>query len=236
MSTLTTLAEIRRALELLSAAERTALCQWLQDPSELTYRSHNVEEPRAAYATLPQYMSCEEFLEFQARSPVPYEYVNGVIRAMSSPSIAHGLVTQNIFRAIDSRLRPGLCEAFCVGLDLRLRPGEDDLIYIPDVFVSCDRKEWHEKWIPNPKLVVEVLSPSTQHIDRREKAVNYRRVASLEEYVIAAQTRPELTIYRRTGSWLPEIVTGPGAVVELRSLGLSLPLTEVYKEVFSAQS
>ena len=116
---------------------------------------------------------------------------------------------------------------------MSLTLGHDEIVYHPDLFVSCDQSAWDERWIPNPKFVVEVLSPSTQHLDRREKAANYRRVASLDEYVIASQKRPELTIHRRAEHWQPDVVVGPRAVAEFRSLGMSVPLADIYEGVFS---
>jgi Uma2 family endonuclease len=98
--------------------------------------------------------------------------------------------------------------------------------------VSCDRDAWDKYGIPNPKFVLEVLSPSTQQIDRKEKAVNYRRVPSMEEYVIASQKQAELTIYRRAARWLPEIVSGLHAMGDFRSLGVSVSLAEIYEDVF----
>lgn len=224
-----TLAEIRQALSQLSRVDRAALAAWLQDTSEL---GHKVEEANPAYQpALPTYMTPEEFFDLEERSPVPYEYVNGVIRAMLGPSLAHCRITQNLFVAVKSRLGTGPCEAFCTGLSLRLWLGDDKIIYKPDLFVSCEPQAWNDRWIPNPKLVVEVLSPSTQHIDRREKAVNYRRVPSLEEYVLISQKRAELTIYRRGEHWLPEVVCGLSATAELRSLGLSVRLAEIFDRV-----
>lgn len=219
--------EIRDSLTRLSEAERDAMITWL-----LRQSTGRVEEAQPDYATrLPELMTLEEFLEFQEQSPIRYEFINGIIRQVSGPTVAHGVVAQNIFRAVDSHLRKGPCHAFINGCDVKLTPGTDQIVYVPDVFVSCDRSVWDEKWIPNPKFVVEVLSPSTAQIDRKEKAFNYRRVPSMEEYVIASQKRAELTIYRRASRWLPEIVSGMGAIVEFRSLGLSLPLSVIYEDV-----
>src|SRR5262249_47486853 len=151
---------------------------------------------------------------------------------VSAPSVTHCLVAQNIFRVVDSHLRPGPCVPFVAGGEVNLSLGPDKIVYKTDIFVSCDKKPWHEKWIPNPRFVVEVLSPSTQQIDRKEKAVNYRRVPSMEEYVIASQKRAELIVYRRVAHWLPEIVSGDRAVAEFRSLGVSVPLSAIYEDVF----
>ena len=230
-------AEIRYALARLNEAERREIIAWLERLDERVYGADRVEEPRATYATsFPEYMTREEFLEFQERSVTAYEYVNGVIRAMSGPSVAHCLVTQNIFVALQSHLRGKPCQPFCTGGQVNLTLGEDEIVYHPDVYVSCDRSAWDQKWIPNPTFVVEVLSPSTQHIDRREKAANYRRVVSLDEYVIASQKRAELMIFRRAEHWQPDVVTGPRAVAQFRSLGLSVPLAEIYEGVFFAST
>jgi Uma2 family endonuclease len=227
-------AEIRYALARLNDAERKEIIAWLERCTERLYGADRVEEPKAAYlAPFVDYMTREEFLEFQERSPISYEYVNGVIRAMSGPSVAHCLISQNIFLALQSHLRGKPCQPFCTGMQVNLTLGKDEIVYEPDVSVSCDRSAWDKKWIPNPKLVVEVLSPSTQHVDRREKAVNYRRVVSLDEYVMASQKRPELTILRRAEHWQPDVVIGPRAVAEFRSLDLSVPLADIYEGIFS---
>jgi len=219
--------EIRQSLTRLSAAERDAMITWL-----LRQRPDRIEEAHPAYTTpLPELMTLEEFLEFQQESPIRYEFVNGIIRPVGGPTVAHGIVAQNIFRAIDSHLRKGPCHAFISTCDVKLTPGTDEIVYVPDVFVSCDRTVWDEKWIPNPKFVVEVLSPSTAQIDRKEKAATYRRVSSVEEYVIASQKCAELTIYRRAARWLPELVSGMEAIAEFRSLGVSVPLAVIYEEV-----
>ena len=225
--------ELRRELARLDESERRAIISWLSRQNEMIYGADRIEEARPQYATpLPELMSLEEFFEFQEYSPIPYEYVNGIIRAVSAPSVAHCLVAQNIFRAIDSHLRPGPCVPFIAGGEVNLSLGTDKIVYKPDIFVSCDKSLWHDRWVPNPRFIAEVLSPSTQQIDRKEKAVNYRRVPSIEEYVVASQKRAELIIYRRVAHWLPEIVSGDRAVAEFRSLGVSVPLSAIYEDVF----
>jgi Uma2 family endonuclease len=225
--------DLRQALTRLNESERHAIMSWLMRQNERVYGADRVEEPHPAYATpLPEYMTLEEFMEFQEHSPIPYEFVNGIIRQICAPSVPHCRVVQNIFRAIDPQLRKGPCEPFCTGGQVNLSLGTDQIIYRPDLFVSCDRDPWDKNGIPNPKFVVEVLSPSTQQIDRKEKAASYRRVPSLDEYVIASQKRAELIVYRRAAHWLPEIVSGPRAVAEFRSLGASVALAEIYEDVF----
>jgi len=216
----------------LKPAERQQLLLYIQRSGELSpLPTGAVEEPRPAYGALLKYMTLDEFFEFQERTPITYEYINGIIRAMSGPSVAHCLITQNIFSVIRARLRGGPCEAFCTGGQLQLTFGKDEIIYHPDVYVSCDRKAWSEKSVVNPRFVVEVLSPSTQHIDRREKLVNYCRLISLQEYVIVSQRRAELEIYRRENNWRQDVIDAPGAVAEFRSLDVTVALADIYDGV-----
>jgi Uma2 family endonuclease len=83
--------------------------------------------------------------------------------------------------------------------------------------------------VRNPKLVVEILSPSTKHIDRREKAMTYRRIASVEEYVLVAQDELEVIVQRRAENWRPQSCAAREAMVEFRSIGLSVPLAQIYE-------
>jgi Uma2 family endonuclease len=215
----------------LSDGERAELLSYLRRSSEGRCRTDVVEEPRPAYGAAVRLMTPEEFFELRERGSVDYEYVNGVIRAMNGPSVAHCLITQNIFRAVDARLHGGPCQTFSSGCQLKLTPGDDKLVYLPDLLVSCDRSAWNEQWIPNPKFVVEVLSPSTQHIDRREKLLNYRRVPSIEEYVIASQKRAEVEIYSRAENWRRQVFDTFDAIAEFRSVDVRLPLHAIYEGV-----
>jgi Uma2 family endonuclease len=236
-------AEIRYSLAQLNDVERRDIIAWLERFGERSHgfdRVEEPEEPRSAYGApfpehpSPEYMTRDEFLDFQEQSFTPFEFINGIIRPMSGPSVAHCLITQNIHRVLDTRLRGGPCQSFCTGGEINLTLGDDEIVYHPDVYVSCDRSVWDPRWIPNPKFVVEVLSPSTQDIDSREKAVNYRRVESLDEYVIASQKRPEVTIYRRADRWRPDISVGLRAEAEFRSFGVSVSLAEIYEGVVFA--
>jgi Uma2 family endonuclease len=253
-------AEIRYSLAQLSDVERKDIIAWLERFGERIhgFGMHGFEsvedsdgrrpasgvhftesvslESSSSRPANPEYMTREEFLDFQEQSFTPFEFVNGIIRPMSGPSVAHCLITQNIHRVLDARLRGGPCQSFCTGGEINLTLGDDEIVYHPDVYVSCDRSVWDPRWIPNPKFVVEVLSPSTQDIDSREKAVNYRRVDSLDEYVIASQRRPEVTIYRRADRWRPAVSVGLRAEAEFRSFGVSVSLAEIYEGVVFAET
>ncbi len=177
-------------------------------------------------------MTEEEYLEFEENSPMRHEYVNGAVYAMSGASLAHNRIVSRLHFALRRRLRGGPCEVFIQDLKLKLAPGSDKFWYYPDLMVSCDRAGWYEKWVTNPRLVIEVLSASTKHIDRREKATTYRRIDTIDEYVIVAQHSRQLTIQRREANWVPQVVSGPEAIAEFRSLSASVPLAEIYENIF----
>jgi Uma2 family endonuclease len=79
--------------------------------------------------------------------------------------------------------------------------------------------------------VIEVLSPSTESIDRREKFLNYRRIETLEEYVLVDQDKMEVTVYRRAKQWAPEVVNKASQSWRLPSLKFAMRLAAVYDQV-----
>ena len=129
---------------------------------------------------------------------------------------------------MDSHLRSGPCEVFASGANLYIRSETDEILYIPDLVVACNREGWDKSWLCNPKVVAEILSPSTRHIDQREKAMTYRRVNSIEEYVLLEQSELEVTVHRRADQWKPLVYSGPDAVAEFKSISLSVPLAQIY--------
>jgi Uma2 family endonuclease len=94
--------------------------------------------------------------------------------------------------------------------------------------VACGRDGIEKYYLTNPKLIVEVLSPTTEAIDRREKALHYRQLASLEEYALVAQESREGTLYRREHNWADSIVNTLEGAAEFRSIDLTVPLAEIY--------
>ncbi len=116
-------------------------------------------------------------------------------------------------------------------IKLKLSVASDDFVYYPDVMVACDRGKRGDYHTSQPKLIVEVLSPSTRNNDLRDKFVNYRHLPSVEEYVVVEQRRPELTIYRRGVQWQKDSICGLDAVAQFRSIELSMPLTRIFAGV-----
>lgn len=182
-----------------------------------------------AVRTLP--MSVEDYLAFEEVSQVRHEYIGGEIHAMAGESVAHNTIALNIASALRGKLRGGPCRVFIENVKLRLEVAREDIFYYPDVVVSCHPTGVDRLFVRLPTLVFEVLSPSTESIDRREKKMSYQQIATLDEYVIVAQERREVTIFRRANHWVPETSTAPESAVEFRSIKQSLTLAEIYEDV-----
>lgn len=226
--------EIKHALEQLSADDQEAIAEWLQGLTDSRYVSFGVEEPQLAYAPDLPFMTLDEYMEFEEQSQDRHEYVDGILHAMNGPSLAHARIAGKLFVAVETHLRGGPCEPFATDVKLQIRSETEEVVYYPDLIVACNREEWGEHFVCNPKLVAEILSPSTRHIDRREKAMTYRRVASIEEYVLLEQREHRVTVHRRAENWRPQVYRGPQSVAELQSISLAVPLAQIYAGTLSA--
>lgn len=225
--------EIRRAIEVLPLGEREALLDWFREGLHSGGPSV-VREPAMTYgAPVPETWTVEEYFELEGRSVQRHEYINGAIYAMTGSSVAHNHISVALASILMQHLRGSPCRVFATNLKLDLKLGEDRIFYYPDVMVACDKRGWGEDFIHNPKLVIEVLSPTTESIDLREKTLSYKRLPSVEEYAIASQTDCRLTVHRRSARWEPQTYAGSEAVLELRSVGLKVPLKEIYREMLS---
>jgi Uma2 family endonuclease len=219
--------DIQQAIDRLSPAERHSIAMWIL---ESRGPGDHVAEPALAYNTPPEIrlLSVEDYLEFEMNATTRHEYVAGEIFAMSGVSAAHNLIVGNVYSAFRNHLHGGPCRTFFTEFKVRLKIKMDEFFYYPDVMVACDREKVETYFLRNPKVIVEVLSPSTEGTDRREKFINYRRIPTLEEYILIAQDAAEVTIHRRSAEWKPTVLTALSAVGEIESIGLSLPLARVY--------
>jgi Uma2 family endonuclease len=108
---------------------------------------------------------------------------------------------------------------------------DQDIFYYPDLMVTCDALDTEPYYKKFPKLLVEELSESTERIDRREKLPSYTQIETLEEYILAAQDKMEVTAFRRTNQWKPEVIRDPEQLIAIASIKFSLPLRAIYEAV-----
>jgi len=152
-------------------------------------------------------VSVEDYLASEEAGTVRPEYIGGEIHAVAGESVEHNAIAGNIYAALRNKLRGGPCRVFIENVKVRREIVREDVFYYPDVVVSCHPTGIERLFVRWPTLIFEVLSPSTENIDRREKKLNYQQMPTLEEYVVVAQERREVTVFRRANDWIAETVT-----------------------------
>jgi Uma2 family endonuclease len=155
--------------------------------------------------------------------------MGGLVYGMAGTSDRHNIICQNLVIALRSHLRGKPCQVFMENLKLRLRMADEDIFYYPDLIVTCDPRDTERYFKSFPSVLIEVLSPDTQRIDRREKFFSYTQIESLEEYILVAQDQPEVTVFRRAGNWHPEVANQPQQPLHIPSLDLTVPLEAIYE-------
>lgn len=228
------LQQLKQAIEALPAGARASLERWFYTqllPRDDEKRGDGIAEPAPVHYAKRTFLSPEEYLELEKESDIRHEYVAGDLYAMSGTCKKHNCIALNLAAEFRRRLRGGPCQAHMADIKVRIRLGRVEFFYYPDVMVVCGDRDPGSHHVEDPKLIVEVLSPSTERTDRIEKAMNYRRLATLEEYVLVAQDFAEVTLFRRSESWLPQRVGSSGTSVEFRSIGLALRLSQIYEGV-----
>lgn len=176
-------------------------------------------------------ISVEDYLAGETASQLRHEYVGGDIYAMAGSSVEHNQIAGNIYAACLQRLRAGPCRAVFADIKLFLSLLGEDIFYYPDVMVSCDSRDTDRLYFRFPRIIFEVSSQSTERIDRHEKRAAYQNIETLQEYVIVSQERTEVTIFRRSTNWATELHAGPEQIATFESIGLRLPLSQIYEGV-----
>ena len=179
------------------------------------------------------YISLVEYLEAENYSQIRHEYLNGQVFGMTGGSRQHNAITLNIATQLRTRLRGSGCQVFAS--DIKVRVETDNVFYYPDVVVTCNSQDTEKFFLTKPCLIVEVLSPSTENIDRREKLLTYKKIEDLQEYVLVSQDEIEVELYRkdRDNNWIKYILGKDDAVI-LDSVNLQLTMVEIYEDVMNA--
>lgn len=176
-------------------------------------------------------VSVEDYLGGERHSEIRHEYFGGAIYAMAGASEEHNTIVANLIAAVRPALRGGPCRVYATDLKVRLQAASEDVFYYPDLMVACDPRDTDRFFRRYPKLIIEVLSPETERTDRREKDLNYTQIETLEEYVLIAQDRVEVTVFRRANTWHPEILREPEQAVKLSSVNITIPLRTIYEDI-----
>lgn len=178
------------------------------------------------------YINLGEYLKSEDSSQIRHEYLNGQVFGMTGGSREHNAITLNIATQLHTRLRGSGCKVFAS--DMKVRVEIDNVFYYPDVVVTCNSQDTEKFFLTKPCLIVEVLSPSTENIDRREKLLTYKKIEDLQEYVLVGQDDVEVELYRKDKdeNWIKYILGKNDAVI-LDSVNLQLTMTEIYEDVLN---
>ena len=189
----------------------------------------------------PYRFTVEEYLAFEHASDERHEYLDGVIYAMAGESLDHGRICMNLAATLVVQLRGSDCEAFSKDMKVCCGPyrahTREGLYAYPDLVVVCGAMQFHsqaEDVLVNPKVIVEVLSPSTEAFDRGEKFRRYRTwLPTLSDYVLVAQESPLIDHNHRQeeGTWTLHALEGLQAHLHLETIGCTVPLAEVYDRI-----
>jgi len=175
-------------------------------------------------------MSVEEYFELEENNPdTRYEYLDGYVYMMSGGSANHATISGNIYAILKSFLRGGPCRVY--NSDMKVRVSEKRYFH-PDVTVTCDpRDRGTADLIQSPRLVIEVLSPSTEARDRGRKLQCYLACPSIEEYLLVDTRSMRIEIYRKEQKkWVYDAFEA-GDEVELITLSVRFPVADAYEDV-----
>ncbi|MGM3307977.1 Uma2 family endonuclease [Anabaena sp. WFMT] len=177
------------------------------------------------------YLSPEEYLEAEKSSPIKHEYIQGQIYAMAGASDAHVTITANLVALLRNHIRGTGCRLYVA--DMKARIESLDIFYYPDIMVTCDSRDTQFEYFKRyPSLIIEVLSPSTEALDRGDKFIDYQELDTLQEYVLVSQNRQRIDCFRRNseGRWVLYSYR-VNQQLELTSINFSCLLTDVYEDV-----
>lgn len=181
---------------------------------------------------LQAYFTAEEYLEFERHSNVRHEYQRGHVYAMAGAKRNHVDITHNLNKLLDFHLDNSPCLVYMSEMKVRIELA--DCYYYPDVLVSCNEqdKNSNEDFLLHPKLIIEVLSKSTEKFDKTDKFLDYQRLTSLQEYVLVSQDKIQVECHRKqkSGQWISQCY-GIGDIVELHSIGFMCPIEKIYDRV-----
>ena len=185
---------------------------------------------------LPQpktYYSPEEYLTLERTADFRSEYFNGEIFAMAGESPNHGRIKADALKIIGRQLAGKDCEDFTSDTKVRT-PGLNVFGY-PDIVIVCGQILYHDQFkdvILNPKVIIEVLSPSTELYDRGEKFASFRQLESLTDYLLISQDKPLIEHYVRHGKfWMLAEENDLAQSIYIEAIDCHLPLNEVYARV-----
>jgi Uma2 family endonuclease len=174
----------------------------------------------------------EEYIEFDKNSEERWEHFDGVVVSMSGGTLIYNRITVNLLTSLRSKALARGCEV--LPADMRIKVPKAPPYRYADVVVVCGEPVIESiqglDVLVNPRLIIEILSDSSEAYDRGKKFVSYQSIDSFEEYLLVTQDKPYVTHYARQadGSWLRSDIEGTESEIELVTIPCRIKLSEIY--------
>lgn len=182
---------------------------------------------------VPPLLTPQEYLAWEATQTEKHEYISGHTFHMAGASSRYNRLCVRALSILERLLETSECLPFPSNQKVRVR--EMGPFFYPDVSVACEAVIDDEECLRNPGVIIEVLSDSTDHLDRGEKWSHYRQMESLRHYVLLSQTEPRAEHYSRNSGeqsvWSFVELRGNEATLDLNALNVSVPLGELYRRL-----
>jgi Uma2 family endonuclease len=175
-------------------------------------------------------ITADDYLAGEAASPIKHEYVAGEVFAMAGASEAHVTIALNVAAMLRAHVRGGPCRVYIA--DMKLQVERARAFFYPDCFVTCEAADAAEPIVKRrARVVVEVLSESTEAYDRGAKFASYRQLPTLQEYVlIDSRTRSDEVFRRYPNGWILDPIAEDGRL-NIETLGFDCTLDAIYEDV-----
>lgn len=179
------------------------------------------------------YLSEEDYLQNELSATIKHEYIDGQIYAMAGASENHNLISGNIFSTLRNATRGKDCRVFMS--DMKLRIPQSHVYYYPDVMLVCQRSAADDDYYKHqPCFIAEVLSKGTQATDKREKLLNYQKIATLRYYLMIDSSQKCVDYWQRdeAGDWQTAVLEpGENLQIQCDSFSTGLTLDSIYEDV-----
>ncbi len=184
-------------------------------------------------SVLKPLLAPQEYLAKERKAEFKSEFYRGEMFAMAGVSYEHTSIKDNVARHAGNQLENGPCHVLTS--DMRVKVDATGLYTYPDIVVVCGEPQLEDDVLDtllNPRVLIEVLSESTEKYDRGEKFKHYQKILSLQEYVLIAQDEPLVVRHFRQpdDSWQPSEFRGL-ATLDFASIPVKIALTDIYRGV-----
>lgn len=175
------------------------------------------------------YMNPDEYLEFERHSDIKHEYIDGEVYAMAGTTKAHNTISLNLAILFREKLKNSNCQTFMA--DIKVNILNKNSFFYPDIVVTCDDNDDVNTYdIQFPKIIIEVLSESTENFDRGKKFQYYRTIPSLQEYILVSSQEYLIESFRHTQNnlWTLQTYEDLNQIIRIESLNIDIALSDIY--------